>query len=252
MSRAILYCLKAICCERAHCFDATQFVASPLYNDSIVTCERGWMEQKSNAQNARSTGCERQSVTMQVKLTVEERLEGLGQCPTVPAETVRQVAMRFQLGKLRLHTWKLRLALLSHSCGQLRMAYDLATHLTRVLPEGADGVILRGLPPEHFPEGLRWTSAALNYVPRHSATHLVDLSGAFETYLANQLSAKSRQNIKCAVRKLQALNHDAALLEIVTRPEDILRFLSEAAVVSAQTFQTRLLDVGLLDTSARR
>jgi hypothetical protein len=132
------------------------------------------------------------------------------------------------------------------------MAYELGKHLERALPEGADGGILRGLPSEHFPEGLPWTSTALNYVPRHSATHLVDLSGEFETYLTNQLSAKSRRIIKRAVCKLQALNHDAALLEIVTRPEDILRFLSEAAVVSAQTFQTRLLDVGLLDTSARR
>ena len=210
------------------------------------------MERQNNVRHARGVGGEDQSITRPMSSIAEACLDGLDQSLRIPAETVRQVAMRFQLGKFMLHTWKPRLALLYYSREQPLMAQVLGSNLGRALPHGVDGVIFRGLPPAHFPEGLRWTGAALNYVPRHSATHLVDLSGSFEAYLASQLSAKPRQNIKRAVRKLQALKHDAALLEIVTRPEDILRFLSEAAVVSAQTFQTRLLDVGLVDTPARR
>lgn len=170
----------------------------------------------------------------------------------IGADTVRPVAMRFQLGEIRLHRWTPSLALIYQPRDRACRAQALRQTLPQSLPPAADGVIIRGVRPEEFAPGIRLGKSAVQYVPRHSTTHLVELSGTFEDYLATQFSAKTRQNLKRSVRKLKALNDDQPLLEVVTEPEHILGFLSEAAAISEQTFQTRLLDVGLLDTPRRR
>jgi CelD/BcsL family acetyltransferase involved in cellulose biosynthesis len=83
------------------------------------------------------------------------------------------------------------------------------------------------------------------YAPRRERLHCVDLSGDFEGYVA-RWSSKTRYNIKRSLRKLQERNPES-LLDIASTPDAIEAFLSEAARISATTYQSRLLKSGLGD-----
>jgi hypothetical protein len=170
----------------------------------------------------------------------------------IPADSVRDVALRFQIGEAVFHTWKPRLALVYHSAGTPHLLLEICNNLNQLLPSNADGVIVRGLPAYGFSEGIHRYDDAIQYVSKYQTSHLVEIDGQFDAYLAATLTTKSRQNITRAVRKFKAQNQDINILEVFTEASEMSRFLLEAAEISSHTFQSKLLNVGLANTPGRQ
>lgn len=165
-------------------------------------------------------------------------------------QSVRKVALRMQIGEWILFTWRPSVALV-YQQGDLDVVEHFLSN-TEALPPQADGILIRALPHERYPPGVRKLKDAVQYVPRHETTYLVTIQGEFETYLSRHFSAKSRQNLKRSVRKFKAKNHDMPVLEIFTEPDQMQNFLEQASAISEKTYQTRLLDVGLQNTPQRQ
>jgi CelD/BcsL family acetyltransferase involved in cellulose biosynthesis len=170
----------------------------------------------------------------------------------IPVDSVRDVALRFQIGEAVFHTWKPRLALVYHSASMPHLLLEIRNNLQQLLPPNADGVIVRGLPAHGFSEGIHRYADAIQYVSKYQTSHLVEIDGQFDAYLAATLTTKSRQNITRAVRKFKAQNQDIPFLEVFTEAAEMPRFLAEAAEISSHTFQSKLLGVGLADTPGRQ
>jgi hypothetical protein len=80
--------------------------------------------------------------------------------------------------------------------------------------------------------------------------YLVDIQGKFSEYLAGNFSGKSRQNLNRAVRKVSALVGGKPPWRVYMTPDEMPEFHREAAALSARTYQSRFLGVGLESNAA--
>jgi CelD/BcsL family acetyltransferase involved in cellulose biosynthesis len=155
--------------------------------------------------------------------------------------------LRYRLGGILFGEWWPRLAIATPAASITGGDAGLRQALPRALPAAADGILLRNVAADAFPVGMRRLGPYLEYVPRHDVLYLVDIAGSFADYLGRNFSAKSRQNLNRAVRRIQALADTQPSWQVYTDEAQMAEFLREAAALSAKTYQSRLLKVGLQD-----
>lgn len=111
------------------------------------------------------------------------------------------------------------------------------------LPGPAHGFYLRAVPAaqlHRLGEGSGMRVHIRQFYPRHYA----DLGLSFDAYLA-AFSAKSRSGLKRKRRKLEERSGGTLDVRPYRGPDDIADFYEQARVLSALTYQERLLDAGL-------
>lgn len=148
------------------------------------------------------------------------------------------VRFKFLLGELHLFSWRPRFVAVATPT-----APELRAPPAQALPPQAAGVWWQQASLNRFELGPKTTGGWVRYVPRAEKLHYVSLEGDFESYLAGW-SSKARYNLKRSVRKIQEQNGDAAL-EIFSEPGQMDSFLRQAAAISKDTYQSRLLNSGL-------
>jgi CelD/BcsL family acetyltransferase involved in cellulose biosynthesis len=84
----------------------------------------------------------------------------------------------------------------------------------------------------------------IRYLATRFNHYYIELSGTFDDYLAS-LTSSRRAAIRRKTRKLREAAGAGFALEVVTRPDDLPRFLQQAGSVSRKTYQERLLRAGL-------
>lgn len=160
---------------------------------------------------------------------------------------VNRVRFKYQLGEWVLADWRPALLTLQPPDGADAQWPALATLQGHDLPAGVAGYQLRRTAVQRFPRGLSRQGDWLCYSPRPERLYVVDIAGGFEDYLQRR-SAKSRQNLKRAVKRFVEGNAEA--LQVLTTAEEMVAFHREAVAISRQTYQTQLLGAGLPDTPA--
>jgi CelD/BcsL family acetyltransferase involved in cellulose biosynthesis len=113
-------------------------------------------------------------------------------------------------------------------------------------PAGADGYLVRSLPADRL-EALRSAHPKLRlFVRQHYRRSYASLQGGWEAYLAT-FSAKARSTLKRKVRKLAERSGGALDLRVYRSAAEMDEFYKHARIVSAKTYQERLLKAGLPD-----
>ena len=114
------------------------------------------------------------------------------------------------------------------------------------LAPGDDGYLVTGLPAALAGELVRRQPRLRHFVRQRYARSYADLSRGFDAWLAG-LSAKSRSTLKRKARKLAERSGGALDLRVYSSPEEMAQFHRDARIVSAKTYQERLLGAGLPD-----
>ena len=91
-------------------------------------------------------------------------------------------------------------------------------------------------------------SGLLFYSPKRFPRYLADLTSDFETYL-NTFGSKSKATLRRKVRKFQQAAKTQAWFRQYRTPEDLQQFYTLARELSKRTYQEKLLDNGLPDSS---
>jgi len=148
------------------------------------------------------------------------------------------VRFSFRLGELHLCSWRPRFVATSAPTMPEPQAPP-----PQALPPQAAGIWWQQAPLDRFELGPKATGGWIRYVPWAEKLFYVSLEGDFENYLAGW-SSKARYNLKRSVRKIQEQNGNTAL-EIFSEPGQMDAFLRQAAAISKNTYQSRLLNSGL-------
>jgi CelD/BcsL family acetyltransferase involved in cellulose biosynthesis len=94
---------------------------------------------------------------------------------------------------------------------------------------------------------LRYAVSGLCYSSRPYPLYYVDLTPSFEQFV-KKFSSSSRKNLRRDLTKFQELSGRKNCVREYRNPEDMDEFHRTARIISAVTFQERLLGVGLPDT----
>jgi hypothetical protein len=137
-------------------------------------------------------------------------------------------------------------------------ALSLRTHFLTLTPDpaipppplgrfddGIEAIVTRSHPVSEELPKLRRIPRAFRYVPSQYSRHHTDLHGTFESYLG-KFSAKTRNTLRRKVKHLHGQGAGSGLREY-REPGDMPEFHRLARMVSALTYQERLLDAGLPD-----
>jgi hypothetical protein len=151
---------------------------------------------------------------------------------------------RFLAGEFSLATWKPLLLLAPLAEGGAPPAIPspagLVSQINALVPQG---YLLRRQPVDRWPLGISKLGSWLCYVPRRERLYLVNFQGTFEEYLGKH-SAKSRHNLKRAVKKLRE-STSGPLLRIFSTSGEMAEFQKLAGEISRHTYQEKLLNAGL-------
>jgi Acetyltransferase (GNAT) domain len=116
--------------------------------------------------------------------------------------------------------------------------------------DSVDGLYLRSLRVNSFFWNYLTTNPELRkefllYLPEKLSQHyVINLPASFEEYL-QKFSAKTRNNLRRIVRKLQKDSRTEVQLSRITSPEQVDSFVDTAVEVSKKTYQWNLLGSGL-------
>lgn len=164
----------------------------------------------------------------------------IDQAPSV----VLRPRLKFLLGELVLASWRPRLLVVDpHNFGVVDWP-DPPDLMQAALPADADGFLCRKVNAQRFAPGIGRYGDFIRYVRNRDVLHYVEISGTFDGYL-KRFAAKPRGNLTRSVRHFLARDPQRNGCEIHTSPDEMESFQREAAEISRQTYQTRLLDVGL-------
>lgn len=157
------------------------------------------------------------------------------------------VPLKFQVGARTLLKVPRRL---------VRVACDLADvragrmPVLPVLPADAHGYLVTSLPARHARSVAE--AAGLLAVRRQAYTrYFIDLGLGFDAWFAG-LSGNTRSGLKRKAKKLAAANGGVLDVERFTTPAELEQFHAAARLLSAKTYQERLMGAGLPDTAAFR
>lgn len=152
--------------------------------------------------------------------------------------------LKFMLGELLLGSWRPQLLVADPQRFGLADWPDAAELLLAALPADADGYLCRKVDVQRFEPGIGRYGDFIRYVRYREVLHYVEIAGSFDDYL-KRFSAKSRQNLSRSVRRFLERDPQHNGCEIYTAAADMARFQAEAAAISQQTYQARMLDAGL-------
>ncbi len=159
------------------------------------------------------------------------------------AAPVRRPPFRFALGEKVLATWRPALLGIEGASLLVQGKLDFSPLRQHELPDPLSGFLVRRLSPECLPMGVAQLSGFQTYVREKEVSYRLALSGSMEAYL-KKFSPKTRQNIQRAVRKFEQRQSGSDAWQLFTRPEEMAHFQREAAAISSQTYQHRLLNAG--------
>ncbi len=172
-------------------------------------------------------------------------------CPprdlTAAGWITRPVPLRFRVGEITLLRRTLRLY------EYVRPFATLAEHdgawapPPDALPDDVDGTLVRSQPVAAPLPRITRQDGWLRYVPQQYERCTIDLTGTFDDYVA-RFSSKTRSTLRRKVRKLDDAADGTLQLRVFRTPEQLRAFHGQARVVSARTYQERLLDAGIPDT----
>ena len=158
--------------------------------------------------------------------------------------TAAALPLKFQIGARTL--WSVRRWLVRVPLSLADALSDRARRLPP-LPQGADGYLITSLPQAEM-AGL--AGEGLLAFPRQRYTrHYADLSGGFDRYWAS-LSANTRSSLKRKAKRVAAASGGALAVRRFRTPDELDTFHRAARIVSARTYQERLLDSGLPSSDA--
>lgn len=162
--------------------------------------------------------------------------------------TTQTVNLRFGVSDLTLWTVGLPMSVRSISLGEAAEPVSTLTPPEGEIPPNSAGFMIRGLPVLKEQPVVTVLSECIAYVQRHYRHCYIDMRCSFEEYSA-KFSSKTRSTIARKVRKFR--EHCGGELRWVSysSPSELLEFHRVARTVSALTYQERLLDAGLPNTS---
>ena len=118
----------------------------------------------------------------------------------------------------------------------------LPEHLISKVANSAVTITAPSWPLSRAQRKLSIAGRYLLYIPAIKPRYFISLTGTFEEYLAKTFQSKTRKNILRTVRKLEADDSEFRICRTVPEMEI---FLSRAKQISARTYQTTMLGVGL-------
>jgi hypothetical protein len=151
--------------------------------------------------------------------------------------------LKFLLGELVLGSWRPHLLVADPLEFGVVGWPDAPEIMQAALPADVDGFLCRKVDVQRFAPGIGRYGDFICYVQYHDVLHYVEIAGSFEDYL-KRFSPKPRGNLARSVRHFLARDPQRNSCEIYTTPEEMARFQQEAAAISQETYQTRLLGSG--------
>jgi len=112
------------------------------------------------------------------------------------------------------------------------------------LADGGDGYLITSFPAEQLPGLLAAHRSLAPFVRNRYQRCFAALDLGFDAYLET-FSSKSRSTLKRKVRKLGEAGGGALDVRLYRSPEELDEFYRQARIVSARTYQERLLSAGL-------
>jgi len=157
---------------------------------------------------------------------------------------VRDVWLKFQLSDWTL--LKVRLPLETHAFGLIRGVESVQDPMPprSTLAPGARGFVLRALPVDELLSPLSRAGGYLRYVPLQYQHYFIDMAGDFDSY-RQKFSAKTRSTISRKIKKFTEHCDGQLRWQAYRTPDELQTFFPLARVISAKTYQERLLDAGL-------
>ncbi|MBS0467651.1 MAG: GNAT family N-acetyltransferase [Proteobacteria bacterium] len=158
-----------------------------------------------------------------------------------------RVRFKYMLGEWMIGQWWVTFLPLSQESPTDSQDWPVLDELPiSALPENVVGYQLRRTAVDRFPRGLSRQGDWICYSPHQESLYFVRLFGSFDAYLQLR-SAKSRQNLKRAVKRFVERNPDG--FEIYTQPESMAEFHGAAVAISRKTYQSFMFDAGLPEGS---
>jgi CelD/BcsL family acetyltransferase involved in cellulose biosynthesis len=161
----------------------------------------------------------------------------------------RDVPLKYQLSDWTLFSIDLPLQM---RAVQLTDEEPPAAHLAppdEPLAEGSQGYSIRALPVASDPPRLSATGDFLCYVSLVYSHCYIDLRQSFEDY-QKKFSSKTRSTINRKLKKYAEHSSGTTSWRTFRTPQEMEEFLGLARVVSAMTYQERLLGAGIPDSPA--
>jgi CelD/BcsL family acetyltransferase involved in cellulose biosynthesis len=156
------------------------------------------------------------------------------------------VALSFRIGARTV--WRVRRRL-------VRIPLSLDQAQAGAIPElpsrDGDGYLILSLAEPTLDRLLPSQNGLRPFVRQRYQRFYARLDGGFDTYLAG-FSAKSRSTLKRKVRRLVDRSGGSLDLRSYRTPDEMDEFHRQARIVSARSYQERLLDAGLPDGDAAR
>jgi CelD/BcsL family acetyltransferase involved in cellulose biosynthesis len=114
--------------------------------------------------------------------------------------------------------------------------------------KGSQGFLVRSLPVTAVLPTVIKTEGYYRYVPSQYKRYYIDLRQSFEEY-KQQFSSKTRSTILRKVKKFEEHSGGDITWKVFKTSEEIVEFFRLARIVSAKTYQEKLLDAGLPDSA---
>ncbi|MEJ6002465.1 GNAT family N-acetyltransferase [Paucibacter soli] len=154
------------------------------------------------------------------------------------------VWLRLRLGDLTLASFRLPMQVRQERLGSNPDPSSALRQDASQIPAGSQGLLIRGLPINASLPTLSKQGELLCYAPLQYQHCHVDLGLGWDAY-TQRFSSKTRSTIQRKVRKFTEHGGGALEWKVYTRPTEMAEFLQHARQVSKQTYQERLLDVGI-------
>lgn len=158
------------------------------------------------------------------------------------------VPLRFQVGARTLFRVERHLLRVGHSLD------DASAGCIRALPvlsRNDDGYLLTSVPAHRAASAIVTVPGLLVHRKQSYTRHYVDLGLEWSSYLQG-LSSNTRSTIRRKAKRFAEADDGRIDVRAYRTPDELIAFHAAARVVSAQSYQERLLDAGLPDNDGFR
>jgi hypothetical protein len=168
-----------------------------------------------------------------------------------PGWEIRRVSLAFRIGEAPVFHASLRLWAPTPHFLEVDRILDAASLPEAVRRSDTDGAFLRSHPSEQRMPRLRIRGCWMRYCPARYRRYLAELGGTHQEYLS-RFSSKTRSTLLRKVRRFREASGEGESFRAYRDPAELREFHRLARMVSAKTYQERLLDSGLPEDEAFR
>lgn len=154
----------------------------------------------------------------------------------------------FELSYLQLFSIRSEMLVYSCSLRNLLAGEETPPPASAHWPEEIQGVLLRSTPLAERLPPIHAVGDTIRYVANQYERYYIDLRGTFHDYFQKHFSSKSRSTLRRRVRKFAKAGSDDLDWRIYRTPGELREFHRLARRISEQTYQEKLLDLGLPDS----